>query len=579
MAEQNKTQIGGTSTGSLLSAIFAGKQLLDINKDGDDIKRLLDGTNERLDRLVFAMTGTKVSSSSEGFTGQPQKSKDQSITGQFLSGLFEPFTALAKTLQVTSILPEWMTKSKKPLSGTKAEGAIKEISKTDDLKDKNISILIANSNIQTDLLEKILFESSETRKIFLAQLNKRELGEAGAAGAIRPSDTSMKGGSSGESGGLASGILSGLGIGALMKSAKDLIGKAFTGLGSFIATTATLFYDKLKNLGSILRGYLDDAIKALGLSTLLGGRDVKAPKGQPKGPTAGQPRGPKSGPIAKTLGKVGPGVAAIAGAYDLFQIEESLKRGEITEEEASRERYKAWGSSIGGVVGAVGGSLLPAPGVGTVAGGVAGSVAGSALGEKLYDMSKTPSNLIAPNALNTKINFNDEQLKQADPKLYENFDKTRESIYSDLIDERIKKAPNVEIKPSETDRIYKAATREAAARFKKEINAVLGERAVNLQGTLIEPKRSEKSSDALKIEVNGVNSVKPKQETIPQSQISSLSLQNEVMKVSNVGAGSIPTAIVSNNSVVNNSQEIYGIRATPRTESPFEQYRNKVTVF
>lgn len=91
----------------------------------------------------------------------------------------------------------------------------------------------------------------------------------------------------------------------------------------------------------------------------------------------------------KLLGKaatpVAVGLAAYQGYSDYKEADEKLKKGEITEAEAKKEKGKAVGSATGSAAGGVAGAvigqmLIPIPGVGAAIGGIAGSWLGGKMG-------------------------------------------------------------------------------------------------------------------------------------------------------------------------------------------------------
>jgi hypothetical protein len=91
----------------------------------------------------------------------------------------------------------------------------------------------------------------------------------------------------------------------------------------------------------------------------------------------------------KLLGKAATplaiGMAAYEGYSDYKSADEKLKKGEITEAEAKKEKGKAVGSATGSAAGGVAGAvigqmLIPIPGVGAAIGGLAGSWLGGKMG-------------------------------------------------------------------------------------------------------------------------------------------------------------------------------------------------------
>jgi hypothetical protein len=133
----------------------------------------------------------------------------------------------------------------------------------------------------------------------------------------------------------------------------------------------------------------------------------RVPRGSsaPKGATGGirGARGLATG--AKALGVIGTVATVGLTAYEIQQIDEAEKRGEITPEEAKKMKGGAIGAGsgglVGGLAGAAGGAALGTlifPGVGTVIGGaiggiiggIGGSMAGEAIGEAVSSSDDKP---------------------------------------------------------------------------------------------------------------------------------------------------------------------------------------------
>ena len=118
-----------------------------------------------------------------------------------------------------------------------------------------------------------------------------------------------------------------------------------------------------------------------------------APKPSPKAPTAPKaspgrliPKG--AGGAAKVAGAAGAVVGVGLSAYEIYQINQAEKKGEITPEQAKQMKAGAVGGGAGGLAGGLGGAAAGAalgtmifPGVGTIIGGIIGGVAGGMAGD------------------------------------------------------------------------------------------------------------------------------------------------------------------------------------------------------
>lgn len=151
-------------------------------------------------------------------------------------------------------------------------------------------------------------------------------------------------------------------------------------LGSYLA-----YNDKgiLGSLGDLLLLKLGGGLKGLFSAALLtplknifGG----LVKGGLKGMGGGLMSNFKKG---KGLAKVGGVLQAGMGIFNAFDIEDKVKNGEMTREEANKSQASNAGGTVGGIVGGALGTFLGP--IGTIVGSWLGEKIGSWLGEYIYD--------------------------------------------------------------------------------------------------------------------------------------------------------------------------------------------------
>jgi len=108
-----------------------------------------------------------------------------------------------------------------------------------------------------------------------------------------------------------------------------------------------------------------------------------------EGELAGASRGASG--LLKGLGIAGTALMMGLSAKEYFDLEKKRKQGEITDENASREKSKIVGETGGGLTGAV--SLAAAGSVfgplGTIVGGIVGGIAGSKIGKDIAESLNT----------------------------------------------------------------------------------------------------------------------------------------------------------------------------------------------
>jgi hypothetical protein len=184
----------------------------------------------------------------------------------------------------------------------------------------------------------------------------------------------------------AGGVVIGLG---LLKVALGIVGGVASGIGS---------------IGRAITGGPSSA-PAVGGSRIPNSAARSGASGAIEGELAGASRGASG--LLKGLGIAGTALMMGVSAKEYFDLEKKRKQGEITDENASREKAKVVGETGGGLTGALtlatAGSVFGP--VGTIVGGIVGGIAGSKIGkdiaESLTTADKTKTDTKTSDAVKT----------------------------------------------------------------------------------------------------------------------------------------------------------------------------------
>jgi len=193
----------------------------------------------------------------------------------------------------------------------------------------------------------------------------------------------------------------------IIKDNMPMLMSAFTSLANFTQTFLLPVFSFLaENIKTVVATFIALKVAQLAYKASLAIEKAKSAKynGSPGNPmhvtTDGKGglgdgpdgKGKKGSKGLKSLGRIGGGVAAvtaIAGmAMELSEVNDQLKEGKISEDEAKQKKSEAVGGGVGGAAGGAGGAMAGAaigtlilPGVGTVLGGIIGGAVGSMGGE------------------------------------------------------------------------------------------------------------------------------------------------------------------------------------------------------